>query len=121
MFAWKVKDESKLVPLFRTVYFLQLVAVLTMVVGLFLVWWNSDQSLNAFDLFDRGITRLMDRDRTGTINPLLVLWLLWPVLLISGLRGLIGLMVPPVSFGWLALVAWVGRCWRSLTSIFSFR
>ncbi len=106
MFSWKVKDESKLVPLFRTVHFLQLVAVLTIAAGLFLVWWKSDSTLTAFDLFGRGITRLKDRDPTGTINPLLVLWLLWPVILVCGLRAIIGMMVAPVSHRWLAFLLW---------------
>jgi hypothetical protein len=76
MFSWKVKDESKLVPSLPDRAFLQLVAVLT-IAGLVPVWWKSDSTLTAFDLFWQRITRLKDHDPTGTINPLLVLWLLW--------------------------------------------
>jgi hypothetical protein len=106
VFSWKVRDESKLVPIFRTVHFLQFVAVITITAGLFLVWWKSDPALTAFDLFGRGITRLKNRNVSGAINPLLVLWLLWPLIVVSLLRAITGLMVAPVSYRWLALLLW---------------
>ena len=106
MFSWKVRDESKLVPIFRTVHFLQFVAVITITAGLFLVWWKSDPALTAFDLFGKGITRLKNRDVSGAVNPLLVLWLLWPLIVVSLLRAITGLVVAPVSYRWLALLLW---------------
>jgi hypothetical protein len=107
VFSWKIKDESKLVPLFRIVHFLQLVAVLVIVAGLFLAWWKSDETLSAFDLLDKGITRLKDRDVSGLVSPLLVLWLLWPLVIVGGLRAITGILVAPVSYRWLALILWV--------------
>jgi len=43
-------------------------------------------SLSGFGLLDKSITRLLDRDVAGVSHPLLVLWLLWPVVIITGLR-----------------------------------
>jgi hypothetical protein len=106
VFSWKVRDESKLVPIFRTVHFFQLVAVFTIIAGLFLVWWKSDPMLTAFDLLGKSIARLKDRDVSGAVNPLLVLWLLWPVIVVALLRAITGLMVAPVSYGKLALLLW---------------
>jgi hypothetical protein len=106
VFSWKVKDESKLVPIFRTVHFLQLVAVITITTSLFLVWWKSDPTMTAFDLFGRGITRLKNRDVSGAINPLLVLWLLWPLIVAALLRAITGMIVAPVSYRVLALLLW---------------
>jgi len=107
VFSWKIKDERNLLPYFRVVHFLQLVAVGAMVTGLFLVWWKDGDSLSGFRLLDKSITRLLNRDVAGMGHPLLILWLLWPVVIVTGLRAAIGLMVPPVSFGWLGLVMWV--------------
>jgi hypothetical protein len=107
VFTWKVKDESRLVPIFRTVFFLQLVAVMVIAAGLFLVWWKNGESLSALDLMHKSISRLLKRDVSGTSQPLLVLWLLCPVLIIAGLRAFTGMLVAPVSYHWLALVAWV--------------
>jgi len=38
VFNWKIKDERNLLPYFRAVHFLQLVAVGALVAGLFLGW-----------------------------------------------------------------------------------
>jgi hypothetical protein len=106
VFSWKVKDERRLVPIFRTVFVLQLAAVITIIAGLFLVWWDGDESLSALDLLNKGISRLLERNVTGASQPLLVLWLLCPVVIIAGLRAITGILVAPVSYYWLAMVAW---------------
>jgi hypothetical protein len=107
MFSWKVKDEARYGPIFRTVHSLQIVAVFTVLAGLLLVWWKSDPALTAFDLFGKGITPLENRDVSRAFNPLLVLWLLWPLILVALPRAIIGLMVAPVAFAWLTLALWV--------------
>ena len=107
MFSWKIKRN--LDPYFRVVYALQFVAVLTTVVGLFLVWWDGGDSgaLTAFDLLSRSTDELQERQLTVLAHPLTVLWLLWPSLVLSGLRSFTGILVAPVWYRRLALAAWV--------------
>jgi hypothetical protein len=106
VFSWKVKDESKLVPIFRTVFLLQLAAAITITAGLFLVWWDSEESLSALDLLNKSIARLLERNVTGASHPLLVLWLLCPIVVITMLRAITGILVAPVSYHWLAMITW---------------
>jgi hypothetical protein len=106
VFDWK--SRQNLDPYYRAVYILQFFAALAMVAGFFLIWWdspNGDQ--RAYDLLARSVKQLRERDPAVIGQPLVVLWLLVPAWMISALRGFTGLLVTPVSYRKLALVAWV--------------
>lgn len=105
MFNWQARRQN-LDPTFRAVYALQFGAALALLAGLFLVWWQStvgDET--AFDLLERSLSMLRARDPNLIGQPLIGLWLIAPALLIGLLRGLTGLLVTPVSYRILALVA----------------
>ncbi len=105
MFGWKSRGGA-VEPVFRRVYALEAVAALAMLAGFALVWWQGHDPETAFNLFDRGSRELRHRDPRFVFQPLLVLWLMWPSLVISGVRGLTGIVVQPVSFRWLAQTMW---------------
>jgi hypothetical protein len=98
--------KRNLDPYFRAVYIMQLIAVIAMFAGMFLIWWQGVDSLNAFDLYDRSTAELRDRSPHVLGQPLVVLWFLWPCVVICGLRGFTGVLVTPVAFRTLALLAW---------------
>lgn len=107
MFDWE-KRRRHVDPYWRAVALMQFVTVFAMIAGLFLVWWDSagpDQ--NAFDLFDTSLQQLRERDPAIIGQPLVVLWLLWPLIVIGALRGFTGILVTPVSYRVLGWVAWV--------------
>ncbi|GEM_PF-2460723 len=106
MFEWKQR-KSHLDPYFRAVYIMELIAVAATIAGLFLVWWDGRETYTAFTFLKRSADRLMQRDVRLLGQPLIVLWLLWPSILISTLRGITGLLVTPVAFRRLALFAWI--------------
>lgn len=107
MFSWKVRRN--LDPYFRAVYALQLVAVMAVVAGMFLAWWGGTHGdhLTAFDILDRSTAELRRRKPTGIAQPLVVLWLLWPFVIVAGLRSFTGMLVTPVWYRRLALAAWL--------------
>ncbi|MBN1200667.1 MAG: hypothetical protein JXJ20_02305 [Anaerolineae bacterium] len=100
------KPKRNLVPYYRALYCLQLVAVGAILAGMFLDWWAGSRTVNAFWLLNRGTRELREHDPNMVIQPLLVLWLLVPMVLISGLRSFTGILVTPVSYQRLALLAW---------------
>ncbi|NLX08639.1 MAG: hypothetical protein GXY36_03200 [Chloroflexi bacterium] len=93
--------------LLRVVYLLQLAAVLTMAVGMTLVWWQDTGTLTALDLLERSTRELQERSGRVIGQPLLVLWLLVPVIIVAASRSVAGLLVTPVSLWWLALATWL--------------
>ena len=105
MFSWRTKIN--LDPFFRAAYVMQFIAAAAMLAGLFLPWWEGEVAHNAFDLLNRSFSKLRERDPVVIGEPLVVLWLLWPLLVVSLLRGFTGFLVVPVAFRWLALVAWI--------------
>lgn len=106
MFGWK-EEQKSIDPLFRRVYALQLVAVIGIWAGLFFIWWDAPEPLTIWRLLERSTRELRRIDPRFLAQPLLLLWLLWPSLLLSSARSLTGLLVQPVSFRWLALSLWV--------------
>jgi hypothetical protein len=107
VFSWKT--QPNLDPYLRAAYAMQCISVLAILGGLFLVWWQGPaiENLTAFNLFNRSLDDLRERDPKFIAQPLNVLWLLWPAILISAIRGVTGILVTPVWFRRLALVAWV--------------
>jgi len=106
VFEYKVRRN--LDPYFRAVYIMQCIAVLAMVAGLFLVWWNGSESgLTALDILNQSTKELRARHPSVIGQPLMVLWALLPCILVGGLRAITGVMVTPVWYRRLALVAWV--------------
>ncbi|MBN1680291.1 MAG: hypothetical protein JW966_08355 [Anaerolineae bacterium] len=104
MFSWRVRANVD--PYFRAVYILEFITVLAMLAGMPLAWWESTDSYNVFNLLDVSADQLRNRDPGLLGQPLIVLWLLWPCIFVSGLRSFTGLLVQPVAFRTLALVAW---------------
>jgi len=106
MFNWRTR--TNLDPYFRAVYAMQFVAALAAAAGLFLRWWDGPtiDALTAFNLLDRSLRQFRDRDPAVITQPLGVLWLLGPAILAGALRGFTGLLVVPVWYRKLALVAW---------------
>jgi hypothetical protein len=104
VFSWRVK--ANLDPYYRAVYILQLIAVITVVSGLFLVWWDGVETFTAWHLLDRSLDEIRERSVTVLGQPLVVLWLLWPSVVVSALRSCTGVLVTPVAFRRLALVTW---------------
>jgi len=107
VFSWKTKRN--LDPYFRVLYGMQMIAVLATIAGLGLVWWDGAaiEPQTAFDLLGRSVALIRERDPAVIGQPLVVLWFLMPLLVVAGVRAMIGLAVVPVSFRSLALVAWV--------------
>jgi hypothetical protein len=107
VFNWKVRRN--LDPYFRAVYAMQLIAACAVVAGLFLAWWGGGHGdhLTAFDILDRSTMELRQRKPTGIVQPLVVLWLLWPFVIVAGLRSFTGILVTPVWYRRLTLAAWV--------------
>ncbi len=105
MFEFKVKRN--LDPYFRAVYIMQLIAVIAITAGLFLVWWDGHMStLTALDILDQSTVELRARNPRVIGQPLMVLWALLPCIVIGGLRAITGVLVTPVWYRRLALVAW---------------
>lgn len=107
MFDWQNRRQN-VDPLYRAVYLVQFVLMIAAFAGLFLVWWRStgaDQ--NAFDLLGDSIEKLSERDPTIIGQPLILLWLLLPLMAISAMRGFTGLLVTPVSYRVFAWISWV--------------
>jgi hypothetical protein len=106
VFSWKVKPN--LDPYWRAVYIMQAIGALAVFGGLFLVWWHGPEieHLTAFNLLSRSLDDLRDRNPKIVAQPLVVLWLLWPNILISAVRGITGIVVAPVWYRKLALAAW---------------
>jgi hypothetical protein len=93
--------------LLKVVYMLQVVAAISMLLGLCLSWWHSgSHHYNALNLFGRSLDLLEQRSFRLMAQPLIVLWLLWPAIIAGVLRGATGIVVPLVSF-WRHMVA----CW----------
>ena len=105
MFSRKQKDDLSLH--FQAVYALQLAAVVAMFAGMFLIWWEGIDRLTALDLLGQTADAIEDRSPHVLGQPLIVLWLVWPSVIVSGLRSFTGILVAPVSYRWLALAAWV--------------
>jgi hypothetical protein len=103
VFAWKSKRN--LDPIYRVVYTLQFAAVLVSLAGLFLAWWTGDRAWNAFNLMDHSRDKFAHREPDAIVDPLMVVWFIWPSLVVSGLRGFTGMLVAPVTYHRLALVA----------------
>jgi hypothetical protein len=83
----------------KAVYMLQLVAAISMLLGLCLSWWESgSHHYTALRLFQRSLDLLEERSVSPLFQPTLALWLLWPVIIGSVLRGATGMIVPLVSF-----------------------
>ncbi len=106
MFSWR-KVDVNLDPYFRVVYIMQCVATGAMVVGFCLTWWSGENSVQVFQLLNRSLTQLRARDPAVLVQPLAVLWWLWPVILISGPRSITGILIQPVEFRKLAFASWV--------------
>lgn len=100
-------DQPDVDPYFRALYLLQFVAALAITAGMALTWWSGMRDYSAFDLLGRSINRFKEDRLFAVFQPLLLLWLLWPLVLISLLRGITGILVTPVSYRVLALVLWV--------------
>jgi len=105
MSSRKLNDNLSLY--FQAVYALQLAAVVGMFAGMFLIWWEGLDRLTALDLLGQTTGTIAQRSPQILGQPLLVLWLVWPSIVVSGLRSFTGLLVAPVSFRWLAVAAWV--------------
>jgi hypothetical protein len=105
MFSWKKVDDS-INPRLRFLHVLQLIAVLSFFVGICLAWWRSDHTSSALNLMGRSIKVFIKRDYLSVGEPLLVLWLLWPLMVVGLLRAITGIMVAPVSYRRLALATW---------------
>ena len=105
MFSWKQKSD--LDPYFRIVYALQLAAVVATFAGMFLIWWEGIERMTALDLLGRTTDEIERRSPQLLGQPLMVLWLLWPSVVVSGLRSFTGILVTPVSCRRLALAAWL--------------
>ncbi len=95
--------ETNLDPYFRIVYLLEVIAVLATVGGMLLAWWEGQQTFTLFGLLNRSIDELRTRSPHVLAQPLIVLWLVLPSVLVSGLRSITGVLVVPVSYRWLAL------------------
>jgi len=107
VFSWRDEDQPRLDPYFRVVYAMQFVAVIAIVAGLLLTWWTGrEQAMSGFDLLGMTTDDLEQRSPHVLAQPLVVLWALWPVVVVSGLRGFTGMLVTPVSYRGLALVMW---------------
>lgn len=108
MFDWKQQVHNAWMTRYvRLLHAMQLVAVGCMIAGFFLVWWDARDPQSYWDLLNRSTHELRARDPNFIGQPLMVLWFLWPVLIASTLRGLTGILVTPVWYRRLALVAWV--------------
>ncbi len=91
----------------KAVYMLQLVAAISMLLGLCLSWWESgSHHYTALRLFQRSFDLLEEHSVSPLFQPTLALWLLLPVMIGSVLRGATGMIVPFVSFGRQMLVFW---------------
>lgn len=106
MFEWKKRDHN-LDPVFRTAYIMQFITVWAVLAGFCLPWWNGDDPQTVFHLLNRSLSKLTNRDPSIIGQPLVVLWLLWPVWIVSLLRAATGLLVQPVAYRKLAAIAWV--------------
>jgi hypothetical protein len=106
VFDWRKRDHN-LDPYFRVVYIMQFIAAWAILAGFFLTWWEGDDPQTVFNLLQRSIDLLVDRDPHLIGQPLVVLWLLWPVFFAGMLRAFTGILVQPVSYRTLALVAWI--------------
>ena len=104
MFSWKTQEN--LDPYFRAVYVLQFIAVCCVVGGLFLVWWDGADTFTAFDLLNRSAREVIDRDLAVLGQPLVVLWVIWPSVIVSALRSFTGVLVTPIAFRRWALATW---------------
>jgi hypothetical protein len=105
VFSYKVKQNRD--PHYRIVYALEFITVLIALLGLALVWWRGGDTYNAFGLLSRSTAELKERDPNVLGQPLIILWLVWPSILVSGLRSFTGILVTPVSYRMLALSAWI--------------
>lgn len=105
MFSYKVKQNRD--PYYRVAYALEFITVIMAVIGLALVWWQGGDSYNAFGLLSRSTDELEARSPNALGQPLIVLWLIWPSILISGIRSFTGILVTPVSYRVAALIACV--------------
>jgi hypothetical protein len=106
VFNWRDETDTRR-PYFRAVYLMQLIAVGVMVTGLFLVWWSGANSQTLFDLLNHSLSKLRARKPSVIADPFALLWLLWPLMIVAGLRGFTGILVSPVSYRRLALLLWV--------------
>lgn len=101
------KQHVSLSRRFQLVYILQLCAVVAIFIGMFLIWWEGVDRLTALDLLGRTTGDIERRNPQILGQPLIVLWLLWPSVVVSGLRSFTGILVAPVSYRWLAMIAWL--------------
>lgn len=101
------KQNQRLGRRFQLVYILQLCAVVATFIGMFLIWWEGVDRLTALDLLGRTTGDIERRSPQILGQPLIVLWLLWPSVVVSGLRSFTGILVAPVSYRWLAMIAWL--------------
>ncbi len=107
MFTAKDK-KSTLDPYFRIAYFLQVVAAGAMAAGMFLTWWGggTGDSLTGFDILSRSVDRLRGRSPLVVLEPLFMLWFAGPVIVVSLLRGMTGILVVPVWYRKVAFATW---------------
>ncbi len=105
MFNWRKRDYN-LDHYFRAVYIMQYIAVWAVLAGFFLIWWDAEEPRTLLHLLKRSLDLVRNRDPHVIGQPLVVLWLLWPVFFVEVLRGFTGLLVQPVAYRRLALVAW---------------
>jgi hypothetical protein len=105
VFSYKFKQNRD--PHYRVAYTLQFITVIVAVIGLALVWWRGSDTYNAFGLLGRSTAELKERSPNTLGQPLIILWLRWPSIVISGMRSFTGILVTPVSYRMLALAAWI--------------
>jgi len=86
---------------------MQLIAAAAMVAGMLLVWWAGEETFRGVDLLARSLEEFKERSPHALVQPLVVLWLIGPAIVMSGLRGVTGALVTPVSYRRLALVLWL--------------
>jgi len=105
MFSRTIGPEPR-DPYFRAVHLMQLIMVVIIIAGLIFHWWEgAAKTFSGFGLMSQGLKPLLDIDPDVLGQPLLTLWLLWPAIVIAGMRGVAGVLVTPVSFRLLSLVA----------------
>ena len=93
-------------PVFRTVYLMQTVTVAAILAGMGLAWWRGEADYSAYRLLNLSIYPLREGDPAVVGQPFLLLWLMIPSLLVSGLRGMTGMIVSPVTFRRVAQAVW---------------
>ena len=94
-------------PYFRAVYLMQIIAVFATLAGMGLAWWRGEVDYSAYRLLNFTLMPLREGDPAVVGQPFLVLWLIVPSLVVSGLRGMTGVIVAPVTLRRLALAVWI--------------